>query len=519
MNTKEVKKKGIKGIKTIIYGRTVIVALAILIQFLLLFATYIWIAEYTIFVYGIFAVLSVMVVLHLFNSNGTPDFKLVWILPLAALPVFGALLYLFIDLQPGTRTLQRRLKELSGVSGKYLSQDQEARKGLQEKSFSVARLAQYLEAYDNSPVYQNTQAVYFPLGDDWFPVLLEELKKAEKFIFLEYFIVEEGYVWETVLEILREKVKQGVEVRMMYDGMCSLALLPNFYPKLLEKEGIRCKMFSPIKPLFSSRYNNRDHRKIVVVDGRTAFTGGTNLADEYINRKERFGHWKDTAILLRGAAVERFTYMFLEMWNVSEHQPEKYEKYVTKKEDYLPSDGYFIPYGANPFGTERVGKRIYLDILNTAQQYVHIMTPYLILDYETMMALSYAAKRGVDVTILMPHIPDKWYAFVVAKTYYNELLESGVKIYEYTPGFVHAKIFVSDDERAVVGTVNLDYRSMYHHFECGVLLYQNSQIAAIEEDFRKTIQKSQPVETGDYKKQKLTARVAGKLLRMVAPLM
>ena len=519
MNTKEIKKKGMKGIKTIIYGRTTIVVLAILVQFLLLFLTYFWIRDYTFFVYGFFSVLSVIVVLHLFNSRGTPDLKLVWVLPIAAVPVFGALFYVYINGQPGTAKLKRRLEELAGTVKEYLPANPQVKKRLEEEDEHMARLADYLENFDSSPVYENTQAVYFSLGDEWFPRLLEELKTAEKYIFLEYFIVEEGYVWNSILDILKEKVKQGVEVRMMYDGMCSLALLPNFYPKLLEREGIRCKMFSPIKPVFSSRYNNRDHRKIVVIDGKTAFTGGTNFADEYINKKVRFGHWKDTAIMLKGAAVERFTYMFLEMWNVSEHNGEEYEKYATPAEAYTEGDGYFIPYSVTPFGQERVGKRIYLDILNTARKYVHIMTPYLILDYETIMALTYAAKRGVDVRILMPHIPDKIYAFVVAKTYYNELIEAGVQIYEYTPGFVHAKIFVSDDEKAVVGTVNLDYRSMYHHFECGVLMYRNSQVALIEEDFKQTLEKSQPVSLMDYDKQKVAARVAGKLLRMVAPLM
>lgn len=518
MNTKEMKKKGIKGLKTIIYGRTLFVVLAFLLQFALLIGIFLWLREYSIFFYGIFILLSVAVILHLFNGNGTPDFKLVWMLPILILPVFGSLLYIYIDTQPGTRALRRRLEGLDQAVKKYTPQNAETKRKLMTESVSVGRLAEYLEHYDNSPVYENSQAVYYPLGDDQFPQMLEELKKAERFIFMEYFILEEGYMWGTVLEILKEKVKQGVEVRVMYDGMCCLALLPNFYPKLLEREGIHCKMFSPIRPFFSSHYNNRDHRKILVVDGKVAFTGGTNLADEYINRKVRFGHWKDTAIMVKGAAVERFTYLFLEMWNVSEKE-EQYEKYATPKEALVPGDGYFIPYGASPFSPEHTGKRVYLDILNTASRYVHIMTPYLILDHETMTALTYAAKSGIEVKIIMPHIPDKKYAFVLAKTYYNELLEAGVEIYEYTPGFVHAKIFVSDDEKAVVGTINLDYRSLYHHFECGVFMYRNSQIASVERDFQETLTKCQRVSEEDYKKQKLFDRMEGRLLRLFAPLM
>ena len=326
-------------------------------------------------------------------------------------------------------------------------------------------------------------------------------------------------MWESILDILKQKAKEGVEVRVMYDGTCVLSLLPYFYPELLEKEGISCKMFAPIKPIFSTHYNNRDHRKILVIDGKTAFTGGTNLADEYINRKIRFGHWKDTAVMIKGKAVESFTYMFLEMWNVSEKRPEDYLRYKTPREFSMANDGYVIPYGSSPYGSERVGKQIYMDILNTARDYVHIMTPYLILDHEFLMTLVYAAKRGVEVQIIMPHIPDKKTAFSLAKTYYNELLEAGVEIYEYEPGFVHAKVFVSDDEKAVVGTVNLDYRSFYHHFECGLLMYRNSQIPYIKKDFQETLEKSIKIQISDYKKLKLGTRVLGKALRPFAPLM
>lgn len=519
MKKEEVKQKGIKGIKTIIYGRTLIVILAILVQFAFLIVGYLWLREYSYLLNGILMIVSFIVVLHLFNEKGTPDLKLVWMLPISIFPVFGALFYLYITIQPGTRMLQRRLRLLFGHTKKYISQDEAVQKRIAEESCHMSRFAEYMLANDNSPVYGNTKAKFYPLGDDQFPDMLEEIKKAEKFIFLEFFIVEDGYMWNTILDILKEKVREGVEVRFMYDGFCLISLLPNYYPREMERAGIKCKMFSPIRPVFSSHYNNRDHRKILVVDGKTAFTGGTNLADEYINRKVRFGHWKDTAIRLQGDAVERFTYMFLEMWNVTERSEEDYARYKTPAGAEKEHDGYIIPYSSSPYGTERIGKRVYLDILNTAEHYVHIMTPYLILDYETKMALTYASRRGVEVIIIMPHIPDKQYAFVVAKTYYNELLEAGVKIYEYTPGFVHAKVFVADDEKAVVGTINLDYRSMYHHFECGALLYRNSEIAAVEQDFEETLEKCQEVSADDYKKQKLWERLEGRLLRMLAPLM
>ena len=349
-----------------------------------------------------------------------------------------------------------------------------------------------------------------------------QLEKAEHFIFLEYFIVQEGYMWGRILEVLQRKAQQGVEVRMMYDGMCSLVLLPYRYPGQLEKLGIRCKMFSPIRPALSTHHNNRDHRKIMVIDGKAGFTGGINLADEYVNRKIRFGHWKDTAIMLEGDAVRSFTLMFLEMWNVAKSEKvEEFDPYldVIYEREKHSGEGFVIPYGDSPIDGEHVGKMVYMDILNTSKRYVHIMTPYLILDNEMMTALKFAAKRGVEVIIIMPHVPDKWYAFVLAKTYYNELLDAGVQIYEYTPGFVHAKVFTSDDRKAVVGTINMDYRSLYLHFECAAFLYENSEIPAVENDFQETLKKCQKITQEDYKKQKSFDKIAGSILRVFAPLM
>ena len=408
---------------------------------------------------------------------------------------------------------------LGHQSKKYLKQNSQQKEKLKQENPQMDGMVSYMMEHGNCPVYGQTSVTYFPLGDDMFPEMLRQIEKAEKFIFMEYFILEEGYMWETILELLKKKVKEGVEVRVLYDGMCVLTLLPSFYPRILEKEGIRCKMFAPIKPLFSSHYNNRDHRKILVIDGKTGFTGGINLADEYINKKERFGHWKDTGLMIQGAAVQKFTCMFLEMWNVSERRDPDYETFLTAPDTDRQDDGYVIPYDVMPYGTERMGKQVYLDILNTACKYVHIMTPYLILDYEMITALTFAAKRGVEVAIIMPHIPDKKYAFALAKTYYNELLEAGVQIWEYEPGFVHAKVFVSDDKKAAVGTVNLDYRSLYHHFECGVFFYGNSEIKKVEEDFQKTKEKSIFITPADYKKLKRTTRLEGKVLRIVAPLM
>lgn len=383
-----------------------------------------------------------------------------------------------------------------------------------------ANLAHYLSKQVGFPVHRNTKVTYFKIGEEKFEELKCQLELAKHYIFMEYFIVEEGVMWDSILEILKRKVEEGVEVRFMYDGMCSIVLLPYQYPKELEAVGIRCKMFSPIKPVLSTHQNNRDHRKICVIDGQVAFTGGINLADEYINEKERFGHWKDTAVMLQGEAVQNFTMMFLQMWNVTEKKEENFEKYLTpKSKEFRRELGYVLPYGDSPYDNENIGEQVYFHILNHAKKYVHIMTPYLILDNEMVTNLTYAAKCGIEVIIIMPHIPDKWYAFVLAKTYYEELINAGVHIYEYTPGFVHAKVFVSDDDTATVGTINLDYRSLYLHFECGTFIYNNQVVRDIEKDFQETLKKCQKVTITDLRMRGVIETVTGRVLRLIAPLM
>ena len=390
-------------------------------------------------------------------------------------------------------------------------------------SRSNANLAAYIENSGSYPVYGNTNVRYYPLGEEMFEDMKKELEKAKRFIFMEYFIVERGEMWDSILEILERKVSEGVEVRFMYDGMCCLVLLPYSYPKELRAKGLKAKMFAPIRPALSTYQNNRDHRKILVIDGHTAFTGGINLADEYINRKVRFGHWKDTGIMLKGDAVTSFTMMFLQMWNITEREPEDYGRYLRDPEFFYPPElsmeGFVIPYGDSPLDQETVGELVYLDIINTARSYVHIMTPYLILNYELVQALQFAAKRGVETIIIMPHIPDKVYAFLLAKAHYEELIKAGVQIYEYTPGFVHAKVFTSDDEKAVVGTINMDYRSLYLHFECAAYIYRNEVIQDVERDFRETLAQSQVITLEECRRYPWYKKLAGRALRLFAPLM
>lgn len=512
-------KKGQKGIVQAIFGRTGLILVLLLANFGLLFSVFTWFSELLPHYYGGTIVFSACVVIYLLNTSMDSTAKITWLILITLLPIFGALLLLYTRMDVGHRAVKERLNQLIKETKTSIRQKEETIHKLQSESQETVALANYIARTGCYPVYDNTEVIYFPLGEDKFAEMLCQLEKAERFIFLEYFIIDEGLMWGKVLEILAEKVKQGVEVRVMYDGTCEFALLPHDYPKRLEALGIQCKMFAPVSPFVSTHYNYRDHRKILVIDGHTAFTGGVNLSDEYINRIQRFGHWKDTAIMLKGEAVKSFTLMFLQMWNMDVKKPEM-ERYLREQTgDSIHAEGYVIPYGDCPLDDDKVGERVYMDILNRSQEYVHIMSPYLILDSELEASLKFAAERGVDVKLILPGIPDKKIPYALAKTHYASLLKSGVRIYEYTPGFVHAKVFVSDDCKAVVGTINLDYRSLYHHFECATYLYKTSCIPAIERDFQETLEKCRVVTSETIKKEKLTTKLIGRVMKVMAPLL
>lgn len=512
-------EKGKRGLVQIVFGRTGIIIVSLIVQILFLFAAFYKLEAFLPYFWGGNTLLSAAVVLFLFGNDENPTVKLTWFFILSVLPVFGLILYIYIKTDLGHRLMIHRYNDIL-MQTEYLAPAANAL-----PTADLPEELQCLAAYLSScgfPCYQNTQAQYFPLGDDAFEVMLDELKKAEHFIFLEYFIVREGYMWGSILEILKEKVNAGVEVRVLYDGTCAVALLPYSYPKKLEKLGIACRMFAPLRPFVSTHYNYRDHRKIMVIDGKVGFTGGINLSDEYINRTSRFGHWKDTAIALRGDAVHSLTLMFLQMWDASSAYfiPEAYQQYLNVPR--LPcqeESGYVIPYGDSPLDSDLVGEMVYMDIINRANHYVHIMTPYLIIDNEMITALTYAARRGVEVQLILPHVPDKEIAFALAHTYYHRLLESGVQIYEYTPGFVHAKVFVSDGCKAAVGTINLDYRSLYHHFECGAYLYASPEVAKIEQDFQQTLARCVCADTALLRKDPFMRKLLGPCMRIIAPLL
>ena len=516
-------KKKLKGLLRIIFGRTTYVLVSVLIQIGLLFIPLHLMEEYVVYFYAAFVLLGAVAVIYILNEQTDSSFKLAWVIPVLVFPVFGVAFYIFVHIQIIPKLMAGQLKMTSGQIRPFLKQDEAAARQAMEESEDVKGLIHYMNRWGGFPIYRNTSAEFFPLGEDKFEELKRQLRGARHFIFLEYFIIGQGVRWESIREILKEKAREGVEVRVMYDGMGCLTLLSHRYPAELEAMGIRCKVFSPVRPVLSTYQNNRDHRKIVVIDGHTAFTGGVNLADEYINRKERFGHWKDTAVMLKGDAVKSFTMMFLQNWNITERGQESYERYLEHFEDGCPAAapraGYVMPYGDSPLDNENVGKQVYMDILYQAKRYVHMMTPYLILDQDMISALTYAAKRGVETVIIMPHIPDKIYAYLLARSYYEELLMAGVQIYEYDPGFVHAKVYVSDDVKAVVGTINMDYRSLYLHFECAAYIYRNPAVQSVEKDFQDTLAKCQEITLEECRRYPGVKKLAGSLLRLLAPLM
>ncbi|MDE7017346.1 MAG: cardiolipin synthase [Lachnospiraceae bacterium] len=512
-------KKGQKGMVHAIFSRFGLLLLLLVMQVLILFSAFQWFKEFLPHIYGGTALFSFIMVVYLLNSRINSTAKVTWLIVIMLLPVFGVLLFLYTQSDIGHRALKARVDQIITGTKEIIPQEQAVMEQLLEENRGVAALSHYMHRSGCHPVYGKTSVTYFPLGEHKFEEMLKQLAEAKHFIFMEYFIVDEGIMWGRVLEILAKKAAEGVDVRMMYDGACEFALLPHDYPKRLRKLGIQCKVFAPVSPFVSTHYNFRDHRKILVIDGHTAFNGGVNLSDEYINQTSKFGHWKDTAVMLKGEAVKSFTLMFLQMWGIGEKETD-FKRFLSYPS--FPVDGargYVIPYGDCPLDDDKLGERVYMDILNRSLEYVHIMTPYLILDEEISAALKFAAERGVDVALILPGIPDKRIPYALAKTHYASLLASGVKIYEYTPGFVHAKVFVSDSREAVVGTINLDYRSLYHHFECATYMYETDCVPAIEADFQDTLAKCRQVTTQTLHKEKWTLKLTGYLMKAVAPLL
>ena len=518
MDKNELVQKSKYGLRRALFSRTGLVLLLFLIQAGLLVSVMLWLQEWQAHVFGGSAVLTVIAVLVVLNADLDPSAKLTWMVVMVMAPVFGAIFYWYTRRDVGHRMLKTVVTERQMQSRNQIDQDPAVLGRLRDQEPGAAGMARYVRRSGCFPVYDGTDAVYFPSGEAMFEEILRRLEAAEKFIFLEYFILDEGYMWDSILDVLKRKAASGVDVRLMYDGTCEFALLPRNYPKQMEKFGIKCQVFAPLEPFVSTHYNYRDHRKILVIDGCVGFTGGVNLADEYINRYEKYGHWKDTGLMLVGPAVASFTVMFLQLWSADLRCPE-YHKFLNQNVPKTDAAGFVMPYSDSPLDRDLMGEQVYIDLLNRARRYVHIMTPYLILDQQMESALCYAARRGVDVRIILPGIPDKKIAYYLAKTHFATLYQAGVKLYTYTPGFVHAKSFVVDDTEAVIGTINLDYRSLYHHFECAVYLHGADAIADMESDFLQTQRSCRRVTRESIRDEKWTVKLAGFVLKTIAPLL
>lgn len=508
-----------KKLLKLLSGRTFLSILLIAVQlailvFLLFYAS---VFEYW---YLIFTGISLLIAFFVASSNQNPAYKIAWILIIMVLPVYGGFFYLFFanrKLHKKTISQQTKKMVMHEDCEDTPDCDSSVRVALAAYDAGLTRQSDYISRVSKSPVWQHTEVAYYPLGEQFFPDFLEELKKAKKFILLEFFIISKGEMWSMVLEVLLKKLSEGVEVRLMYDDVGSMWEIPENYGTQLRKMGLEVVQFNPLRPHMNSRLNYRDHRKIAVIDGNVGFTGGVNLADEYINRIIRYGHWKDTAIRLKGDAVWNLTEMFLDLWTFSTGEDFNYHDY--RPTESYATDGFVQPFGDSPLDNDNVSENAYIQIINGATDYVWIATPYLILDNEMITALKIAAQSGVDVRILTPHYPDKKYVHPVTRSYYRLLLESGVRIYEYTPGFMHAKMFVSDDKVSVVGSVNMDYRSFYLHFECGVLFYGSSVIHRVKADMEHSFELSEEMTVEQMKKEPLRKKIMGFLLRFFAPMM
>ena len=474
-----------KKIIKFISGKLFITSVLILMQIIAYFMMFYHISRYSPYIYGFMTFLSLFFAFKTATSDLQPDFKVIWIFFLISVPIFSWIIYIIIRKK---KTPEKKRNFLKNIN-KTIIIPKDISLLNQINDDDVKKQINYIVSTTKHGIYNRTASKFFPMGEYFFKNLEETLKKAERFIFLEYFIISKGNVWNRIFEILKFKAKNGVEIRILYDDIGSINLLPYGFRKNLKKYGIKSAKFNPLTPYPDISANYRDHRKIAVIDGKYAYTGGINLADEYSNEKERFGIWKDYGILVEGKAVNEMTAMFLRVWEYSIGKcEENFDKYIC---DYhSENDGLVIPFGADPSMKENTVKNAYLNMISSAKKYIYITTPYLIPDSETLSALKLASKSGVDVRIIAPHIPDKWYVAAVTKANYDLLLKSGVKIYEYKYGFIHAKSILSDDKSAIIGTANFDYRSFYYLFENLIFLYKTNSIKEIKSDFIKTISES-----------------------------
>lgn len=512
-----VKRRLIK----IFSNRLAFVILSLFIQILFFLVPALFVVQTASFLY--FSILlGFIVALLIVSRDENEAYKIAWLILILFLPIFGSVMYGICGNKKKGPWEERRIKsykEIAHADRKFIFPNTVDTSILENPC--LIRQANYIKRVAEYGLCDKTYSKLYPLVDDAYPVILDELKKAKQFIFLEFFIISHGCFWDSVLEILKEKTTKGVEVFLMYDDMGSINNLSRNYYKVLRTFGIKAIAFNKVHPRINPRLNYRDHRKIIVIDGDIAFSGGFNLADEYINKDIRFGHWRDNVIMIKGRGVANYSMMFLQLWSFvtpPEFVVKSFSKYLDKTTDY-PTDGYLQSFGDSPLDDVNVAENAYLQILNNATKYVWITTPYLIIDSVMKNALILAAESGVDVRIITPAIPDKKIVFQLTRENYKPLLESGVRIFEYTPGFIHAKTFVSDDVQAIVGTTNLDYRSFYLHFECGTIFYGSSVVSQVKKEFNSTLKVSKEISIRDFNNIPIYKRIMINLLKVISPLL
>ena len=496
--------------------RYIIAILLAVLETLAVISIVILLSYYVPYFYLAMWITEIATIIYIIASDGNADYKIPWLIVVMVIPVGGLMLYLMF----GSRKLKKKfIRRLDAMRDVCPTDDSAVLAHLEQVSPDACDQAKILRRIANCHVFTNTTQQYFPLGEEMFPQLLADLRKAEKFIFMEYFIIEEGKFWNPILEILKEKAAAGVDVKVLYDDIGCMMTLPGDYDKILRRSGIDAVPFSKLKGNADSEFNNRSHRKITVIDGKVGYTGGINLADEYINEVVKHGHWKDVGLWLEGEAVQELTRLFLTDYCINVRSVQD------SPVDYFPSyradgDGFVIPFGDGPMPIykRRVGQTVIEDLLNHAHRSVWIMTPYLIIDNQLCTCIENAALRGVDVRILLPHIPDKKIVFEMARSHYHRLMDAGVQIYEYEPGFVHAKVYLADGETAMVGTINMDYRSLVHHFENGVWMHRCAAVDRIREDFEATFRKCIRM-TKDNTRWNLPQRFVRAVLKVFAPML
>lgn len=468
----------------------------------------------------LFRILSVIVALYVVSKNDKGGYRLIWVFLILMFPVFGGVLYVFLNFQMSTNYYAKNLDEIVKSTEKEFRVDPSVREELAEVHPTYVKNVDYLEKNLHFPLYRNTDVKYLSPGEQFWPVFLEKLQTAEKYIFLEYFTIGEGKFWESILEVLKEKVKQGVKVRIMYDDMGCFLSIPSDYPQYLQSLGIECKVFNKFRPFFTTIQNNRDHRKITSIDGRIAFCGGLNLSDEYVNEKERFGYWKDSAVMLEGEGAWSLTAFFLQMWSGVTEQTEHFDDYYPWKEKSceIRCDGFVQPYSDIPIDNEYVGENVFMNMITSAEKSIYISTPYLILDEDLIEALCLAAKSGIDVRIVTPSKYDKWMIHQATRSYYRELVRAGVHVFEYTPGFMHAKNVVVDDKEAIVGSINWDYRSLYLHFECATWMCDNDAVHDVNNDMLQCFEVSDEVLPEELSYHKIWS-LFRLILRLISPIL